>query len=249
MVRQVVLPSLAALNPKINTKLFLALFVAFVIATVIGTLSHEAGHCIVAKCLGYHPRLHYGYMIAGDNELNDSINAIEQKYEKQLEEGSSFPAREKYDRLIQKSLKEGLWITIGGPAQTMLTGTIGFILLLIWRRSFRKMQRLNFRQWIIIFIALFWLRQAANLATWLGGYLVTNHFSSRGDEIRIALGLGLPFWSLAAITGATSLLVLCIVVFKFIPRPQRLTFLLSGMVGGVTGYVLWLHLLGPILMP
>jgi len=61
--------------------------------------------------------------------------------------------------------------------------------------------------------------------------------------------LDLPFWLLAAITGVIGFFVLYVVVFKFIPQQQRLTFVSSGIVGGVAGYVLWLYLPGPLLLP
>jgi len=236
--------------PRIfDTRLFLILTAAFILATVIGTISHEAGHAIVAKCLGFQPRIHYASTSRGDSEVLDSLEDITEKYQKQLEEDSLFPEKERYDRLGQKLLNDGLWISLGGPVQTMLTGTIGLLLLFFRRRSFWHTQQLNVGQWALVFVTLFWLRQTTNLLLWVAGYFVTKEFSSRGDEIRLAIQLDLPFWSLTVITGFIGLLILSIVIFKFIPRLQRLTFILSGIMGGVAGYFLWLHWLGPVLLP
>ena len=219
------------------------------LATVIGTLSHEGGHYVVSKCFGYHPRIHYASCSFGDSEVVDSLAPFYEKYEKQLEEDLPFPGKEKYEELVQRSSWNELWILFGGPLQTMLTGTIGFILLMAWRNSFKEKKQLSFRQWSIVFLTLFWLRQTANLVVWLGVYLLTNKFSERSDEVRIAIELGWPFWLLTLITGVVGLVILYVVVFKFIPRQQRLTFILAGIVGGVAGYILWLHLLGPVLLP
>jgi len=218
-------------------------------ATVIGTLSHEFGHYIVAKSLGYKANLHYASAHWYDPGSFDSIDAITSKYRKQIEEGSSFPGKEKYDRLILKYSNDGLLITIGGPLQTLLTGTIGLMLLFVWKNSFRSGQNLTPQQWTLVFITLFWLRQAANLIVWLGSYLLTKELSYKGDEIKTALKLSLPFWSLIIVTGLIGIFVLLIVVFKFIPKTQRQTFILSGIVGGTAGYILWLYLLGPVLLP
>jgi hypothetical protein len=51
------------------------------------------------------------------------------------------------------------------------------------------------------------------------------------------------------VTGIIGVIVLVIVTFKFIPKLQLMTFILSGIIGGVAGYLLWLEWLGPVIMP
>ena len=101
----------------------------------------------------------------------------------------------------------------------------------------------------MVFISLFWLRPVANLFTWLGGYFIKGKFSSHGDESSIAFDLGIPNWSVATLTAIIGGIVLANIVFKFIPVKQRFTFIVSGLIGGISGYILWLILLGPIVMP
>jgi hypothetical protein len=236
--------------PRIfNTRLFSILVAAFIVSTTIGTLSHEGGHYVVAKYFGYHPRIHYASSDPGDNEVIDSLEATYQKHQKEFEEDLPFPGKDRCQQLEQKAYRNELWILIGGPLQTMLTGTIGLILLFAYRKSFLVRHTLSSWQWVIVFITLFWLRQSANFVLWLLDYLATGEFSARSDEIRIALELGIPFWSLTAITGTIGLAILSIVHFKFIPPKQRMTFIASGIAGAVAGYILWLHVLGPKLLP
>jgi hypothetical protein len=234
---------------QFDKRLLTILSFAFIIATIIGTLSHEFGHYIAAKSLGYKARIHYASADWYDPGLFESIDTITSKYSKQIEEGSSFPGKEKYDQVIRKYSNDNRWITIGGPLQTLLTGTIGLILLFAWKKSFKSKQKLTPRQWTLVFITLFWLRQAANLIVWFGSYLLTKKFSYKGDEIKIAVQTGLPFWLLLIVTGVIGIIILYGVIFKFIPKPQRQTFVLSGIIGGVAGYILWLYLLGPVLLP
>jgi hypothetical protein len=237
------------LTTTFDRKLFIILTTAFVFATVIGTLSHEFGHYIVAKSLGYKANIHYASTDWYDPGTVGSMNAVISKYWKQIEEGASFPGKEKYERLVHKYSNDALLITTGGPLQTILTGTIGLILLFVWKDSSKAAQKLTLRQWMLVFITLFWMRQTTNLIAWLGSYLVTKEFSYKTDEIKIALKSGLPFWSLTTITGIIGVIILCAVIFKFVPKIQRQTFVSSGIVGGVTGYVLWLYLAGAILLP
>lgn len=203
---------------------------AFILTTIIGTLSHEWGHYIVAKKLGYNASIHYAYT---SWERPDELS--ETNYIKGVQ--------------INRYYRNSFWIGMGGPLQTMLTGTIGLLLLSFSRRRMRTLQELRPGQWILVFLSLFWLRQAANFVLWSGDYLLKGDFSRSADEIKMAYYLELPFWSLIAITGIIGLFILGIVIFRFIPKHQRFTFVLAGITGGVAGYFLWLELLGPKLMP
>jgi hypothetical protein len=201
----------------INRQLLLYLTIGFIIATVIGTLTHEFGHYIIAKCLGYEAHINYAHTQLNPNQ---KINTT-----------------------------DSFLITLGGPFETMLTGTIGLTLLFSFRKSFLTVQQLSFGQWTLIFISLFWLRQTANFFVWVGGYLFSGQFSNRPDEIHLAQYFELPNWTISSLTAIFGIIVLTVVVFKFIPTQQRLTFIASGLIGGVSGYILWLHLLGQIIMP
>jgi hypothetical protein len=140
------------------------------------------------------------------------------------------------------------YIILGGPVQTMLTGTIGLILLRTNRKKFRQTEKLNILQWIYIFLSLFWLRQTMNLMISLGGCLLNGEFSTRPDEIRLAQYLDLPLLSISICTGLVGALVGNWVFFKCIPRGQKLSFLMAGFTGGMAGYVLWVVWLGKYIM-
>jgi hypothetical protein len=144
---------------------------------------------------------------------------------------------------------DSFWISLGGPLQTLMTGTIGLIMMVVQRKSFREATTLSTQQWFLVLITLCWLRPAANLVTWIGGYFINGRFSPRGDEIVLAGFLHLPIWSVLVVTALMGLLVLTIVVIKFIPAKQRITFLCAGLTGGIAGYVLWLKCLGRFILP
>lgn len=203
-----------------DKKLFIGLFLSFIAATIIGTLSHEFGHFIVAKYFGYEARINYGATFWRSPDPNNPIV-------------TGHP----------------LAITLGGPVQTMLTGTIGLFLLFLYRNNFYQADKLSSKQWLIIFLSLFWLRQTANFCTWIGGYFLTGKFSSRGDEIHIANYYELPTWTVITTTAFIGGLTLAIITFKFIPSRQRITFLTAGLTGGIGGYVFWLVLFGKYIMP
>lgn len=205
---------------NMDKKLFIGLFLSFIAATIIGTLSHELGHYIVAKYQGYDARINYGATFWSSPDPNNPI--------------------------IPSS---PIAMTLGGPVQTILTGTIGLLLLFIYRKNFRSADKLSYGQWLIIFLSLFWLRQTANFCTWLGGYFINGTFSSRGDEIRIANYFELPAWTVISITAIIGAFILAVITFKFIPTRQRTTFLTAGLLGGIAGFYLWLIQFGKYIMP
>jgi hypothetical protein len=205
---------------NIHWRLFLYLCLGFIAATIIGTLSHEFGHFLAARSMGFDARINYAMAWLTD-------------------QGS--------DRIMTD--REDFLFILGGPLQTLLTGTTGLVLLVLFRRSFFAAERLSFSQWLVVFLSLFWLRQVANLVGWLACYLKTGQFRCRADEIKLSEALHLPLWFLLVVTAIIGAIISVIVIFKFIPLRQRFTFILSGLVGGIVGFALWMGVLGEIIMP
>ena len=232
-----------------NKKLSFFLITGFVIATIVGTVSHELGHYIIAKSFGYESTIQYDRINPKKPSIEGFIDSVFSKHGEQIESNQSFPGKEHFLAVAENCEYENRWITLGGPLQTMLTGTIGLALIFFYCKSFALTRRLNAKQWILIFISLFWLRQTANFAVSLINHFIAGKVRHYGDEISIAHYFGLPSLSLVGITGIIGAIVLSIVVFKFIPIKDRFTFLVSGLVGGILGSVLWFIILGPLLMP
>jgi hypothetical protein len=197
-----------------DRRLFLFLTLGFFIAAIVGTQSHEFGHYLVARVLGYPATMHIGYTHGEDpGTLPAALGGL-----------------------------NNLLITMGGPAQTVLTGTIGLWLILLNRASFEKAKRLALGQWVLVFLALFWMRQTFNLAMGLMGFH-PGHEHGHGDEMVISHMLDLPGRSLDILGGLLGVGVAYLVIFKYIPLKQRLTFLVSGLIGGAAGSLLILYLM------
>lgn len=237
------------LSPKYSVKLFICLSFTFFVATIVGTLSHEFGHYAVAKHLGYTTNISYGYTNWVDTTTSSFIDSVYTKYNKQIILNEGFPNKVKFEQIEAKLQTDDFKIALGGPIQTMLTGTIGFILLLQQKMKILTTTRINFYQWCCIFLSLFWLRQLANLVTWVVGYFINGSFALNADEISIALSIKLPKATLLTITAAVGLAILTFIIFKIIPNQIRFTFILAGLLGGIFGYFFWLVWVGPLLMP
>jgi len=228
--------------------LFIYLTIGFIAFTVIGTLSHEFGHYAVAKYFGWNPQIRYAYCTAGNGYNNSRLKEIYDLRNIEINTNKPFPEKEEFEKLREKYRMIGSMMTLGGPIETILTSIIGLIILIIYRRKISIKESLSFINWLAVFIALFILRQTANMFVGFGILLFTSRMP-HGDEFGISWMIGLNPWALDIITGVIGLLFLAWIIFRIIPISERFTFILSGIFGGVSGYILWLILLGPIILP
>ena len=233
---------------KIDYKAFIFLTLTFILMTVIGTLTHELGHYSVSKYLGYEANINYKSSSHWDNELNDYFQGVYKNYSNEIKNNLDFPEKEKYQITIKKYQADNFWILLGGPLQTILTGSIGLLLLVAYRHKFITADKVSLTGWTLIFISLFWLRQVANLFVAVMTFLIKGQTSLSGDEMRLAFHLDINIWTIQIITGLLGLAVLFIVL-KLLPKTILLAFLLSGLTGGILGYYLWLVKFGQYIMP
>ena len=232
-----------------NFKLFLFLFLSFILFTVFGTLTHECGHYFAGKLVGISSTVHYSYTDLEEFPRYPEADEIYIKYKEQIEAKQDFPLKQRFETLVKDSDEKYFYFTIGGPLQTMLTGTIGLLLMIFYRKSFFTTNTLNVRQWLLVFISLFWLRELANCVVMIALVLLTNKRSFNSDEVKMAQYFGWPFESVTIITAIMAFIIGLIVTFKFVPTAQRKTFIAAGFAGGIAGYILWLYILGPIILP
>lgn len=192
---------------------------AFIIFTVIGTLSHEMGHIVLAKILGYETTLHYASMIwEGESPYH----------------------------LIPSN---AFWISLGGPTQTLLTAFVGVSILLFREVKLGKrtwnfvdwiaifLSLFGLRQIANLFVGLFQFVFQDSISPF------------GGDELFIAQELNWHPGLISITTACLSLIISLVVIFRFIPAHFRLSFISGGFIGGILGYYLWLIKIGPWLLP
>ena len=233
---------------RYNFKLSIVLIIVFILMTVIGTLTHELGHYTVAKLLGYDAKINYQSTSYNNNEVLDFLDEYSNKYRYELKNNLDFPEKEKYFNLTNNYRWHHFLFILGGPVQTILTGTIGLLLLIVYKKKYITTEKVSIIGWVLIFLALFWLRQSANLISALAYYFLFNSSSISGDEMRLAYYLEINMWSIQIITGLIGFVVLFYVI-KILPNNIKLTFMVSGLIGGILGYYLWLIQFGKVIMP
>ena len=70
-----------------------------------------------------------------------------------------------------------------------------------------------------------------------------------GDEAKISRLLELPEWIIPIVLGVTGSIISYYIIFKIVPIQKRFTFIVSGLIGGISGYILWMKIIGPIVLP
>ena len=223
----------------------------FIVFTIVGTLTHELGHYAAGKFSGLNCTIHFASCrcLAPSEEyrINFARDMISQYGSK-----DSIPPEvwQEYQTII-KSMPyiDRLWTTIGGPLQTVSTGLIGFIALLIRKRK-NQFSKFNGYDWLLVYLSLFWIREPFNLFLSIVKKLIIDAESFfGGDELKISRGLNLWDGTIPIIMGLIGLAICLIVIFKLIPKSNRKNFIIGGLLGGTLAYLLWMKLLGPILLP
>ena len=184
-----------------------------------------------------------------NSNLNDKLDSIYFKNRYQIENRLPYEQKIEFEKGIEKLESDSIKITLGGPLQTISTGLIGLILILL-RKKRIKNSGVKILDWLGIFLALFWLREVFNLIHSIGFeilYNEGNYFG--GDERYISEYFNLGSGTIPIILGIIGIIVSIYIVFKIIPWKFRLTFIVSGFIGGITGFILWFQFLGPILIP
>lgn len=142
-----------------------------------------------------------------------------------------------------------LLIRSAGPLQTILTGAVGFIIL--WRKSekLKSSSSLSHMEWLTVFLCFFWSRQVLNPIVYTLNKLYGFTPELTGDENYLSLKLNLPELSISVSAGIICLSLLSFVVFKLVPKTQRLSFLLAGITGSALGFIFWFSFIGKVIMP
>ncbi len=231
-----------------KTKFALIIYFSFILFTVIGTLTHEFGHFIVGRFLGYKSVMHYGYTSWGENPiLENKMNVIYQRNKDAIQSKKDYDEKPTMFKLFKIDTENRFWMTLGGPFTNILVGSIGFMLV-IWLRKRDNIASTNFH-WLCLFLTFFWMRQTTNLIAWVVKTPIHRGTINSGDEIKLAYHLNLPLGSIIWVTGIMGLLICGYAILKFVPKDKLRTFLISGFLGGISGIILWLKILGPIILP
>lgn len=237
------------MKPTFQRRLLGILTIAFACTAVAGTLLHECGHYLVARLFGYQAKISYAYTDWDKPSYNKYMDSVFEKHGLAIRNQLPYPGQDAVERVQSNFMKAYCWITIAGPLQTLFTGCAGLILVLIYRRRYVSSTSLSFPCWLFLFLSLFWSRQVFNFIGWCGQYARTGYPSYRMDEVKIAQYLYWPIWSITAVTGIIGLSVSIYINFKIVPVNLRFTFLLAGLLGGLGGFLLWIHVVGPALLP
>ncbi|MBE9464617.1 hypothetical protein ACFP1I_04455 [Dyadobacter subterraneus] len=233
---------------EIDNKLLYQLILGFFIGSIVATIVHEYGHFFTAKLLGYDARVSYAYTTWRNTIYHDFVDSLTRDERIKIRTNEYFPRKEEYAALMKRIKDENFLITLGGPLLTIIIGTAGFIFALVNRKSFNGETLLQ-KQWILLFTALFWLRETGNYVMELLFTVSRGRFPYGNDETILARYFEIDTWLISFVLAVIGFFVVLIIYKRFIPDESKTTFLLAGLVGGLGGYLLWLFLFGPIFMP
>ncbi len=229
----------------VKPRLFALLALGFVLATIVGTVSHEASHYFAAKHYGSKPELHYAMVSFKTNPEKQQLKDYYEANHKKIASPETTAEKTYFRKNLKIYYQKYFYIILAGPAQTMLTGIIGIFLLWYWTK---RSSNFNIKHWLAVFLAFFWSRQVLNFLMSIPNFW-QQYPSIRSDESKLSAYLRLPYWTIGAITAVIGLILLLWVVFYKMPKEYRPSFIIAGVVGSTLGWTLWMHILGPVILP
>lgn len=225
--------------------LVVILIIIFIILVPLGTLLHEFGHIIVAEKLGFATDLHFASM-SFTNDLKVNLLEVYSDNQIAIDENLPFEGDFLYKEHLKEYNNDVVSILFGGIFQTISFGLVGFIMLM--RRKIKKVS-FSFIDWVFVFLTFFLSRSVFNMTVSFFNGVVNNTSYFGGDEFRIARILNVFEGTFVLLFGLLSSLILAIVIFYIMPLKYRFIFIFSGVVGSMLGFVIWMIILGPVLLP
>jgi hypothetical protein len=203
----------------------LLIFFAFALAAIPGTLEHELGHYIAARAQGFDAEIHYGFTTV--RNYRELIEIAELN-------GTTIELSKKFN-----------YNTLGGPIMTMLTGTVGILVLLMLRRR-NTIDAYNPLHLFWIIVALCWSREIYTASFGLYDHIMRNTCGS--DETWLVAYYHISPW-LAFITLFMVSFAICAWVCFGLVQRHRWPLFFYGIAGSLAGAALWFGWLGRVLLP
>ena len=157
--------------------------------------------------------------------------------------------RKEYDVLAKEARREGMIGVAGGPLVTMFIVMTAFIFLFRYRRKNGTSSTLPVSQWFFVCLSLYCVRNIYGLLIAAISFSISRYKNIHGDEFELADGFGWNAWSLPVATAMISIVIICFLIFRIVPKEQRATFFFAGLLAELSVLYFWIFLLGPKLMP
>lgn len=190
----------------------------FFFTTIIGSFLHELGHYTSAILLGHRAVPYISHTI----------------YKYQLpDEFKDRPLDEINIQLLEQKMNYHSYLmSLGGVLQTVITGLMGFILLIFLGRP-KDSSYLGWR--IFGLCATFFLFRSIFI---FFDFIFLNKENFKSDEVEIGNYLNLPVGLIPSLLGISALLICCISFTFYFPKTLHQPCLLGLGIGGTAGMFL-----------
>ncbi len=205
--------------------------ILFVIIVFLGHFINENVRKITAKIYNYEATfanysLRYNFY---NNEVNDKFLVVRNKYIENGDFSNSFKYDKKWLELVKYDNKSYAMIELSGYFFTTIISIVG-ILLYKSKRNYNY--NLNYKEWIYIFLSLFFMR---NIFIFIFDLIIQSRLC---NENKFWEYFGFHWFYITSIPILLGMLWLLIIIFKFIPKIERFIFILVSFIGLIISYEL-----------
>ncbi len=234
----------------INSNPFLFLMIAFFFFSLTAILIQLVAFVPVAKYFSYDISVSYNATGLCKSHIEETfIERLYKQYAYEIDNNLEFSNKSQLLKFEKKQNLELLLIDGIAPLICIVLGILGFVYLLKKRNSY-NVTDFSFKQWIAVFLSLFWLRWLLLLVV----YIIFIGFNKKDtsliiNETNIAYTFNISPLFILVPLGLAGALICCITIFIFLPKAYRSMFLVAGITGSIVTLLLWFKLVGTLLLP
>jgi hypothetical protein len=216
------------------------IFFVFVLVTITGGALHEIIREQTARSFGYYrDGFSCGQLFFSNDTVHAAFTSIWKASGDSIRAHKSFPEKEHYDKLSGQNKRAHAFIELAAKVFTFSICLLGLVVLFI-RRKMRAV-KFAFIDWAGVIFSLFVMKQIVLSSCFIIWGLMFCDYAAFTQYFK------LPFWGTEWAMIIFGLLISFFVVFKIVPRAKRISFFIGGLLGGLTGIVLWFFVVGKLL--
>lgn len=233
-----------------NVNLFLRAVLASITLTIIAILIQLFSFYPLAKFFSYEISISYNQTgMCKKSEKDTIVERVNGYTIYKNGMNVDFIQKNKQIESVTQQKVEQVLIWSVAPTIFILLGTLGFVYLLKKNKQKFVPIDLSFKNWVAIFLSLFWLRELFLLLIYLFVLIMKKEDLLIINEINIADTIEVSPLLILLPLGLIAIFICYTVIFIFIPKAQRSVFIFAQLLGCITGVLLWFKIIGPLLLP
>jgi hypothetical protein len=218
-------------------KKFLILTLQFLLVIIAGYLANESTKMITASAFGYESyyRPYIGRFTHHSSSMSDSFEAVRNSYHERGDTTDAYTSNKAWLELLKKDERDHAIIELSGKLFTLFISISGLFFWFYRRNNYMKIGGVD--RLSLIMSLFFWREMLVIGVDLLNG-------SKLCVETKLWVYLGINWYYAEIVYFALGILFTIYILFKLLPKQERLQFIAAGIVGSIIGFIILVYFIG-----